>query len=348
MNDGIPRIGDVVDYLRTSGWTITGRWRDGQVWSREEFDVLVPPADTLSDTPTRLRELARCVADAEGRSRAAVWRDLLGVGRDSFSYRALAREEAVPLTAGLRAVNAVHLLVAQSARDVLGNGGRRDAVRSLLERSSVAPGVDAPGLDITLPLTNGGPDPLGRRAVQHLSRGAAALLAAVSGGDATPPVSHTLGLALADLAGVRPAAPFSLSFRWSRRTPLPDGTIEFPADAGERLRAAALRARRDDRARHGVVEGRVIRLGYDGGDGRRVTVRGSLVVDDVPTGHRVVTVRLADAADYHTALAAHRDERRVRVEGTVAGTGRARVLTARSGALRLLDHSPIPPRQNGI
>lgn len=102
-----PGVREVADYLRAQGWSRTGHWRGGAVWTLREFDVLVPPGDDLLDVPLRLHELLLCVAEAEGRSPQAVTRDIARPAVDVVSYRMPEAATGIALSAGVQAVGAV-------------------------------------------------------------------------------------------------------------------------------------------------------------------------------------------------------------------------------------------------
>ncbi|WP_067654322.1 hypothetical protein [Nocardia harenae] len=320
-----PPIGDITGYLRATGWTCTGNWRGAEVWSRDEFDVLVPPAE-LPDTAARLRELTRCVADAERRTPAAVWRDLGRVRFDVIGYRGAASTESVP--AGLRAVQAVHDLLAHAAQETLGADGAE-----LLDRARIAPGDEVFGVDLALPADDGG-----RRTVLRLLRTCAAVRKAADSGSAPDGVPEPICLAVADLAGAGRAGAFELTFRWSPLNPRPHEALTFPAGAGARIHAAATLAE----SATAVVAGPVTGLVDDEeGERRLIRVRGVLELDGTPVGRRrTVPVRLPADADYERALAAHRDGRSVRAEGAVTD-GRTRGIAAAPGGFTVLDH-PAP------
>jgi len=351
-----PRIGDVIDYLRAHGWAVTGEWRNASVWSWREFDVLVPPTDATADATVRLRELARCVADAEDRSPEAVRRDMATPAVDLISYRVRDAAGPVTLPAGVRAVSAVRDLIAVCAHEVLGEPGHAphdetsDVVRALLERSLLSVSDEVFGLDVSLPIEEGDPDPLGRRTALRVLRNSTAVLHAVRSSDADAfeqvfrqGISESVCDALADLAGGDRTSQFELGFRWSRRAPLVNEAVEFPRGAGQRIRTTSRPAEQVAGTARGVVEGPVISLSDDeAGVRRRIKVRGVLEVDGVATGgQRQVTVWLGDARDYEAALAAHRDGRIVRAEGAVAGSHRTREITAADEGFTVTDHPPM-------
>ncbi|MFC3966418.1 hypothetical protein [Nocardia jiangsuensis] len=327
-----PPIGDITGYLRATGWTSTGHWRGAEVWSRDEFDVLVPPAAELPDSAARLRELTRCVADAERRAPAAVWRDLGRVRFDVIGYRGAEPTESVP--AGLRAIQAMRDLLALSAREALGADGSADA---LLDRARIAVGDELFGVDLILPADDG------RRTVLRLLHNCTAARRAADTGAAPDGVPEPVCLAVADLAGTGRACPFELAFRWSPLNPRPHEVVTFPAGAGVRIHAAAVAESATvttAESATAVVAGPVTGL-FDDAEGERrlIRVRGVLELDGTPTGRRrTVPVRLRTETDYERALAAHRDGRSVRAEGAVTD-GRTRGIAAAPGGFTVLDHT---------
>ena len=270
-----PRIEDVVDYLRARGWTATGQWRGATVWSRQEFDVLVPPNDHLLDSPVRLRELMQCVADAEGRPPRAVSRDMAMPSVDVVSYRAADSGGQVALPAGLRAVQAARNLVMAGAHEVLSP----EATDALLGRSLLSLSEEVFGVDIALPIE---PEPLGRTTALRVWQTSTTVLAALNSADAQEinrVVQHQADScrALADLGDF----PFRLDFRWSQRLPRPDDAVGFPDGAGRRLRAAGRKPNVEDLdvAKAGII---LDKRGYISVDDQlRTNVEGIWAMGDV-------------------------------------------------------------------
>jgi hypothetical protein len=318
------KVADVLDYLRAHGWTMTGRWRNASVWSLGEFDVLVPPTDTMADTPGRLRELVACVADFEGRTPRLVGRDIALPAVDIVSYRARDTDDSVTLPSGVRSLCAVRDLVVTSAREM--TTGASETVEALLERSFLSLSEEVFGVDIALPYEQDSAEPLGRRTALHVLRSSTSVLKAVGSSDTAhhvlrADVSQSFCLALADLAGQDREAPFELGFRWSRRAPLEDQELTFPTGAGERIHAAGKRTDLPAENAAGVVEGPVHRLSDDEhGERWRIGVRGVLQIDGRTNGRRrLVPVWLRSAEDYDAALVAHREKLLVRVSGVITG-----------------------------
>ncbi|MBF6213221.1 hypothetical protein IU433_24110 [Nocardia puris] len=342
----VPRVRAVTAYLSAHGWTVTAGWRDAQVWSLREFDVLVPASDELADTPSRIRDLARCVADAEDRSPRAVWRDLGSPPADLLLFRARDDIDAVPLPTGARTVGALRDLLLHCAREAADEARPGDA-RALLDRARLSLSDRPFGVDVAVP--HAGPDSLGRRTALRVRHSSAAASAAAR--QDADPAAHLADLsdavcrALADLAGPDGV---SLGFRWVGTDSPPPDTVELPGGAGEVLRAEVrARGRRaepvPDRERPvpGVVEGVVVGLADDAeGDRRRITVRGVLRYAGAPHARRrSVRVRLPGDEDYRVALDAHSAGRAVRAEGEVTGAGRARGIVTVPGGFTVIDES---------
>ncbi|AYF77637.1 hypothetical protein D7D52_31785 [Nocardia yunnanensis] len=347
----LPAIDDVNEYLRTHGWIISGRWRSASVWSLQTFDVLVPASEHLTDTPQRLHELVQCVAAAEGRRPASVWRDMAASTLDTVSYRTMG-EPGAPVALPLCAytVGAVHELITVTAHAALLESPAAfvetgpDPVAILLAQSLVSPHEDAPGLDICLPSDTGRPDPLGRRTVVRLLHNATLACQTI---DARVSVEHpdlqTISFAerraLAALAGPQQTTGFTLGFHWSWRAPRTDETVDIPPEASRKhARRTADEGKRPTGPAVGAVEGFVVSLSDDPASARwRITVRGHLEVDGATVGkRRPVTVDLGDATRYAAALAAHRDGLPVRASGALDRSRRTPEIDAATDGFTVL------------
>ncbi|WP_157172041.1 hypothetical protein [Nocardia higoensis] len=339
-----PRVAEVTAYLISHGWDVTGRWRDAQVWSLREFDVLVPAGDDLADSEARLRDLTRCVAEAEDRSPRSVWRDIGSPPADLISLRTAGEGGAVSLPRGVRTVAALRDLLLLCAREVV-DEERAESARGVLDQARLALNDQPFGVDVTLPFAVGEVDPLGRRTamrVLHSSKAIAdALDSDVDGIERFPEmeVSDQVCRALAGLAGPDRVV---LGFRWASGDLREGATVEIPGGASEVIRAAIRTRRQRVQPVVGVVEGPVIELADDTeGDRRRITVRGVLRVDGSAVGRRrAVTVRLPGDPDYLVALAAHRDGRAVRAEGRVTTTGRRPGIDVTTAGFTVIQDSP--------
>ncbi|MGW6427082.1 ATP-binding protein [Nocardia sp. NPDC055053] len=183
-----PVIADIVDYLRDHGWTVTGRWRAADIWSRDEYDVLVPPSDTLADTAIRLRELIRCVADAEGLPERAIWRDITEPDLDIVTYhRADDTDPAVLLSDGARALTALRDLVTHSAYAEVTDSPWRTPdsvptrVRWLLRETRLTACTGPFGFEVAIPVDH--EQSLGRRTAARLLHSATVVETAARSAD---------------------------------------------------------------------------------------------------------------------------------------------------------------------
>ncbi|MCE6993296.1 hypothetical protein LZG04_00515 [Saccharothrix sp. S26] len=333
-----PRVDQVVDYLTAKGWGITGHWRGAEIWTRDEFDVLVPPGDDTADARARLRDLLVCVADAEGRAPRSVARDMVLPESDVVSYRVTLPEFAtVPLGAGLRAVRAVRDLVATCARAVADDLPDTDARTPgrLVERTSLSTADEGFGFDLFIPVHHDAAPRFGRATTMRLLRTSNAALAADP-----RTVDHLVddvSSALADLAGEHRGSPFDLVFHWAAALPADrrDTSLRFPRNFGANVRAR--REKAVPAAARGAVQGRVTRLALDG-PRRVVTIRGPFTLDGRPTGReRAVRVRVDDRQTYLLAVEAHTAGLTVRAEGDVESTGAKQGIVVEPGGFTVVD-----------
>lgn len=349
-----PDIELVIGYLRTRGWSPSGTWRNASVWTWREFDVLVPPTSTVTDFAMRLRELARCVADAEDRSPEAVWRDLTTPATDTIAYRML--PDGIPRNAAAmtHSIVAVHDLIATSAQAVLGTATPAEVmtvpgqVQRLLEDAALRLRDDVPAMEVSLPIDSGDPESLARRTVSRLQSTCATLRHAIDASETTAAeslaryeISAAECAALARLAGPDHSQPFEVGFRWSWVAPRTDTTVEYPAGTGGRLVYLGRRsARQRDYSAVGVVTGSIVGL-HDDPDGARwqAKVRGTIEIDGADrTTTRTVTVALGDSGNYATASAAHLRGHRIRAAGTVSFKGRRAEIIVAPGSFTVEDH----------
>lgn len=328
-----PRVEQVVDYLTTKGWEITGHWRGADIWTRDEFDVLLPPGEGTADSGSRLRDLLFCVAGAEKRTPHSVAREMVSPESDVVSYRvSLPDYAAVPLGEGLRAVKAVKDLIttcARAAADDLPGADVRKSDR-LVDRTSLSTADEGFGLDLFVPVHHEDLPRFGRATTTRLLQASNAALA----GDVEDDVSSVL----ADLAGERRGSPFDLAFRWAAALPADreDAFLHFPRNFGVDVRARQAKAV-PAAASRGAVQGRVTRLAHDSSL-RVVTIRGSLVLDGRPTGReRAVRVRVEDQQTYLAAVEAHAAELLVRAEGGAEITGAKYGIVVEPGGFTVVD-----------
>ncbi|MGI5500850.1 hypothetical protein [Lentzea sp. CA-135723] len=317
-----PRLDQVAGYLSAKGWEVTARWRDGHVWTRDEFDVLLPPGDDTADAAPRLRDLLVCVADAEDRAPSSVAREMSMPDSDVVSYRVvLPGLVPVALATGLRAVKSMRHLITTCARAAADDlpGVDDHAPGRLVERSSMSTADDGFGFDVFVPVFDEA-IPFGRATTTLLLRAANIALAT------TPPVDdlgNGLPAVLADLAGEQRESSFDLAFRWAPALPADrrDISLHFPREFAAKVRVPRERTALPEVAR-AMVQGRVTRLAHDGSR-RVVTIRGTLVLDGRAVNReRTVRVQVEDQQTYLAAVEAHAAERLVRAEGRaeIAGT----------------------------
>lgn len=348
MTDSL-RVADVAAHLAHTGWRVTGEWRGAAIWTRADDEVLLPGQDDLGDHAQRMRELVRVLEAVEERP---AWRIALEITAGDADAAEYALGSGLPsLVAVDRATRGLRTVLTAAGRAVVDGPHSRFAgpapapVTALLDGVRAVPAADD-RLAMTLLVPAGG-DPAGRDVLVQLHDAASAARAALDeddveafDGTVTAGVSADLCAGLGDLGGEQRREPFTLGFRWARTVPsdLPARSVAFPAGAGVVLRAAAGRLRRTESAVEATVVGRVERLHDDGdGDRRRVRVRGEHRVGRVVHPRRAVWLRLDRAADYELAIAAHRDGRAVRAEGTLSSrTGRAE-LSVPAEALRIVD-----------
>ncbi|MEU1208429.1 hypothetical protein [Nocardia sp. NPDC005825] len=350
-----PPIDDVVRYLSAHGWTVSGRWRNGSIWSLGDFEVLVPPSDSMIDTRSRLRELTLCVADAEDRSPEAVWQDLRAPALDVLSYRTAQDAESIEFSAASRTVLALGELISVCAAEVI-DGARslipgvtttRDRVRELLNESRLSMTGKPLTLKVGFPIGDGDPNHVSRRTTVRISTMSAAVLQAADVPEAHSTeylarhgVSAAECRAFAELIGPDNPQAFELDFHWSWLAPRPDETVSVPAEAGERVRGLSnRRARQQPEPVSGVVRGSIIALSDDpGGARRRIKIRGTLELDGAAAeGIRTVTVTAPDDRTYATALSAHRDGHTVRAAGSTTRHRRGTEITVASDGFTVID-----------
>lgn len=144
----------------------------------------------------------------------------------------------------------------------------------------------------------------------------------------TSGVSAQLCGALSRLAVKRSSGEFEVTTRWGHglRSGLPSDTVHFGSGAAAIL-AAAARHLRDVRitAEPAEVTGLVDSLHgparSGAGDEWRIKMRGDLTMRGETESGRAVWVRLNGRNDYDRAIAAHREQRPVRVTGVLAASG---------------------------
>ncbi|MFI5735409.1 hypothetical protein ACIA49_35180 [Kribbella sp. NPDC051587] len=331
-------IGELTAYLAGTGWSATGlTWHGGAVWSRGAHEVLVPPREGMSDTPSRLHELLLAVAEAEDRPPGEIVRDARFPLLDRALYRAdvvAGVDGFVALSSGLDALRGIQdMLSAVASSDALSDVLLRTTIEQRLVATLLVPGVGD------------------QRMLERLYAATEAVHTAVRT-DSLEEVT-ALGLpssfctALGRLTGPDRAGSFELEFRWARGVPseIPDTRLNFGPGTGEQLRRVTrrLQARsRQDRTVPGhsgptTVEGRIVGL-QDAGNGVdrwRIKVDGVITSERRTTPSRAVWIRLGSQAQYDQSWDAHRRHQPVRVSGTWTPDGPARVHADPDGLMSL-------------
>ncbi|MEO5875994.1 MAG: hypothetical protein ABIS86_18700 [Streptosporangiaceae bacterium] len=341
------RVADLSGYLAASGWVRqAGDWRGASVWVRDgDHELLVPARDGMGDGERRVREVLGVLAAVEGRSPDTIATDVGSPLTDVQWYRST-RADRDGLSGTLSLLEGAQGALTAAARAVLSGpratfeGAPPKEVTALLARVRLAPpdAVDDP-LTLRIPLA----DPLARPALLLLQDAALHVRDAVRSvsrtGElevfdelVTAGVSANLCRALARFAGPYPGHAFELGFRWARDRPaaVPAATVAFGPEAWPLLRQVGHRLRRLRFTGAASVTGRIGTLYDNGGADRfRVLVHGDVVMEHGT--RRSLWVRLSDSAGYDLALAAHRDGRPVRAEGTLATVNDRLELITRPG-----------------
>jgi hypothetical protein len=342
-SSGVAPLGvtTMADYLAGTGWEPTGQtWRGARIWARDGTEVLLPVREDLGDNPDRLREAVAVVAEVEGREPASVVRSVRLSAFDAVSHRPR-RDAPLPLPVGVSTVAGLQALVRAAARGAVEGrhtrfpGSAPPAVTALIRRSL----LDAESAEMSVLVPAGALDDAGgatgRDVVTELRDAVAAVAAAAGetldvGSMVRAGVSAELCTALGDLAGEQRREPFALAIGWGAGTPGAPGPrrVEFEAEAGAWMRAAATRLRRATVTGPGVARGRVDGLHDEAGtrDRWRVRVRGELAVDGPSASRATTWVRLPDPESYDLLVEAYRDGRHIAVSGQ---------LTTRDGRVEL-------------
>lgn len=151
----------------------------------------------------------------------------------------------------------------------------------------------------------------------------------------TSGVSAQLCSALSRLVDRQSADGFEVTTRWGHglRSGLPADTVHFGRGAGAILSAAArhlkdVRITAESAEVTGVVDSLHGSARSGARDEWRIKVRGDLTMRGEAESGRAVWVRLSGRDDYERAIAAHREQRPVRVIGTLSVSGGRAEVTA--------------------
>jgi hypothetical protein len=359
--DGLQAIRpmNVVDYLRSHGWTDT-KSGDSSVavytrgTSRGDVRAKVLLDESFSDFLVRMAEVADTIGRIEERPLLAVVNDLLSPPGDGLRFRidsektetgTLGLHQSMQLRKGLRGLllAAAHSAIAPQPHFArLSQAKAVELVNGCCERQSergsyvasilvpVVPPVGQLSLD----------EEFGRRttktlftALQQAERSAGnpdMLLGAVESG-----VSANLLEALVDIEPEGQRSAIEINVNWLRGSPGPDfaRSIRLPQGAFRHFNAVAKALREATPLQNAELEGYIIAVNRE----QTETVgRVTLATTIEALGETKVRIDL-DPAQYQIALNAHGGGQRVRVVGTLKKVGRMHVLEQHSGVEVLAD-----------
>lgn len=344
---------NVVDYLRSHGWTDTGHGdRSVVVYQRvtEGGDVRAKVLldDSFSDFGVRMAEVADTISRVEGRPMIAVVNDLLSPPGDGLRFRidserteagTLSLQQSLQLRKGLRnlLLAAAHSAIAPQPHFArLSQSKAVDLVNACCERQSergsyvasilvpVMPPVGQLSLD----------EEFGRRttktlfsALQHAERSAGnpdLLMGAEGDG-----VSANLLDALADIEPEGERSAVEISVNWLRGAPDRDfdRPIRLPQGAFRSFRSVAKALREKSPLQNTELEGYIIAVSRGVDD---TTGKATLTTFIEQLGETKVKIDL-DAGEYAAGVDAHKEGQRVRIVGTLKRVGRGHVLEQHSG-----------------
>jgi hypothetical protein len=341
-------VADISTYLEHTGWRRRPEsWRGAAIWTLQDaHDVLVPARDGMGDSELRVSEIINQLASVERRPAEEISRDIDSPHADQHWYRMFVTglpSGFTTLRAGLNALRGIMTVFGSAARAVVDGPhftfpgevlpARVDALVNRVELAPTQAGSYV--FPIRVPL---GDDPeLARKTSLQLLDATVAVRDAVASGDlaafdgtVSAGVSAELCEGMHSLAGPDGREPFEIGFRWARGLPIDLQTtiVTFPEDNVEIIAAAADRLRRHSPSGEVTVTGTVESL-HDQptrDDRWRIRVRGE--VAGAKGNRRVLWVRLTGQDAYHAAIAAHREQHRVRARGVLSETGQRAELIA--------------------
>jgi hypothetical protein len=344
---------NVVDYLRTHGWTTVSSTTDVAVLKlvteRGEVLTRVPLDESFGDYGRRMAELADMLSRLESRPVAQVVNDLGTPPGDLVRFR-LASEEtesgSLGLTQSLQLRRAIKNLLLSSAHAAIAPASsfaRLTQQKALAlfdacrERQSER-GSYVTSLFVPVQPPVGQPssldDEFGRKTTRLLfrslsvaERGAVdpdSLMRAQSDG-----VSSNFLEALSDLEPPGPRGALEVSVNWLGHSPAPDftRTIRFSQASFRHYRQVARALREASPVPNSEIKGYVIHVEkWPGAEHGRVTVAATL------EGYGECRVHVpVDQAQHQLAGQAHVDGRKVRLVGSLVKSGRTLELRQHSG-----------------
>jgi hypothetical protein len=350
------RAPEVSSYLTSKGWEREGDWRGASVWRLgTEARLLVPDLREYEDADQLIREAVAKIAKYEARPERDVWQDIAEpmVDAQFFRLHPDAPSGSIPLPAGVKAAQGIldilksAATVAERGAPLLAEGRRSRRVDSFLH--DVLLGSALPGsyvLTARAPTAPVEPQQLeifdvsrefsGRAVIKHLrtaleaARAAAdrvltehaeldTFYAAAEGG-----VSPSMCRALSDLGGERRDLPFEIGFSWARGLPGQEPTpeIKFTKAMPKILASAADELEALGREGTASIAGVITDLHDEESGPSRVKIKGELQAPGrAGFPQRSIWVVLS-AADYNSAIEAHRRRQYVEAIGRLATTGR--------------------------
>jgi hypothetical protein len=328
-------------FLTGRGWAVRDRFDSATVWTLPanggEFEILLPADQAARDYPSRILDLLDTVATVEERSIIALVDDIRTGGADVVSFRLLPNTPAgtIPLFNAADAVAGVRELVLASTyavvlgRPLLVQGRRPPHVQQFAQSVTLgSPRAGSWMVSAQLPIPQvpvQGGTPMARRVSLQMHEAVLACVTAAHQATARysvdpflhateQGVSANLCSALANIG--RDDVPFELRFSWALQLPtrVETRTLRFDPPVIEVLRRASddLRNVPDGDV---TVTGVVSRLRREGTEGGQATVRGLIsTAYGAAEEQRRVRVLLPRSL-YERAVAAHGQQRQVRISG---------------------------------
>lgn len=357
-------------YLRSGGWRLAHRTETVAYWvlpaDGDELEILQPLDPALRDYAARVGDAIATLAAAEARSELDVLRQISQSTWDVHTVSLFPADQPagmIPLEDGVSAYEGLRSLVAAAAYPVFAKQqravqpsrkpqGMADFLRSvrigparegsfiLTAHTPVPPRLaEQPSL-----FDDGGSriedEPVERQVSLRIYSAVRAALdaadAALLSVDGLEPFSDAVGRgvsanlceALTALGGgTGHQFQLAVSLAAARRNGAPMDPIRFRRDHIPVLKEAAAELRARTPEEDVTVVGEVVRLYREGGSGSEITVVGR--IDDADTLRRIWIA--LPAAEYETAMQAHRDMREIMVRGNLVRRGTRFYLTSPTG-----------------
>ncbi|WP_112133732.1 hypothetical protein [Glycomyces dulcitolivorans] len=343
----------LVSYLKAQRWNAVATWRGTTVWERgPESDQVLLPQEPHSPSGQKL--LSRAVGDIaviEDRPVSTLLAELAQPRADTQRFRLLPATPSgtIPLSHGRKAIEAIYQVLRDGARTAFEGPSLfhrerpNEAVGALLDRVQLCltePGSYIFATKICEPpstsedslanlLAELVPEPEGPsdhqvavdlQAAVVKAHGVATTLAE-NGRIPNPAeqgVSGNLCKALSDLGGEDRSRPFDIAFTWGfGHTRQPASVpLHFTDRMAAELHTFGMRLERLSRTGPAVVRGRVISLHIEElTNRRRIQIKGVASREDEQ--EELTLWVFITEEDFELAVAAHRDNRNVQVEGEI-------------------------------